>query len=120
LEALEMLAFLIVDGDRNFGEALAIALRLDGHLAIETRDTDEACERLRAIRFDCCVVDTLLAGADSLLEVISGAGIRAIATSTHEDLLEAAARRHPHAQALPKPFGAGDLVARAEHHASAA
>jgi DNA-binding NtrC family response regulator len=115
-----MLAFLIVDADRNFGEALAIALRLDGHLAIGTTDADEACERIRAVRFDCCVIDAHLPGADSLLEIVSGAGIRAIATSTHEDLLEAAARRHPRAEALPKPFGVVDLVACAERHASAA
>ena len=57
-----MLAFLIVDGDRNFGEALAIALRLDGHLAIGISDVDEACERIRAVRFDCCghTMDTVL------------------------------------------------------------
>ena len=109
-----MRAFLIVDGDRNFGEALSIALRLDGHLAISTTDVQEACDRIRAVRFDCCLVDTHLPGADSLLEIASGSGIRAIATSPYEDLLAAAAARHPHAEALAKPFGAGDLVARAE------
>jgi DNA-binding NtrC family response regulator len=115
-----MRAFLIVDGDRNFGEALAIALRLDGHLAISTTDVQEACDRIRAVRFDCCLVDTHLPGADSLLEIASGSGIRAIATSPYEDLLAAAAARHPHAEALAKPFGVDDLVARAERHASAA
>lgn len=115
-----MRAFLIVDGDRNFAEAIAIALRLDGHLAIETTDVEDACERIRAIRFDCCLVDAHLPGADSLLEIASGAGMRAIATSTHEDLLGAAAARHPHAEALAKPFRVGDLVARAERQASVA
>ena len=115
-----MLAFLIVDGDRNFRDALAISLRLDGHLAIATGESDEACERLRAIRFDCCLVDAHLSGADVLLEIASGAGLRAIATSPHMDLLRAAAARHPHADALAKPFGAADLVARAESRASAA
>ncbi|HEX9240819.1 MAG TPA: response regulator [Anaeromyxobacter sp.] len=111
---------MIVDADRNFGEALAIALRLDGHLAIGTTDIEEACDRIRAVRFDCCLVDAHLPGADSFLEIASGAGIRTVATSPHEDLLEVAARRHPHAQALPKPFGVADLVARAERQASAA
>ena len=115
-----MRAFLIVDGDRNFGEALAIALRLDGHLAISTRDVEQACDRIRAIRFDCALVDAHLEGGDALLEVASGAGIRAIATSPHEDLLQAAAARHPHADALPKPFGVDDLVARAERRAATA
>jgi DNA-binding NtrC family response regulator len=115
-----MLAFLIVDGDRNFGEALAIALRLDGHLAVATTDVDEACDRIRAVRFDCALVDAHLEGGDALLEVASGAGIRAIATSPYEDLLQAAAARHPHADALPKPFGVDDLVARAERRAASA
>ena len=115
-----MLAFLIVDGDRNFGEALAIALRLDGHLSIATTDVDEACDRIRAVRFDCCLVDTHLTGADALLEIASGAGICAIATSPHEDLLEAAAARHPHAEALAKPFRVPDLVARAGRGAATA
>ena len=115
-----MLAFLIVDGDRNFGEALAIALRLDGHLAMSTTDVDEACDRIRAVRFDCCLVDTHLAGGEALLEIASGAGMRAIATSPHEDLLRAAALRHPHADALPKPFRVADLVARAERSAASA
>ena len=115
-----MLAFLIVDGDRNFRDALAIGLRLDGHLAIGTGDVDEACERLRAVRFDCCLVDAHLPGADALLEIASGAGMRAIATSPHADLLRAAAARHPHADALPKPFRATDLVAHAERRAASA
>ena len=115
-----MLAFLIVDGDRNFRDALAIGLRLDGHLAIGTGDVDEACERLRAVRFDCCLVDTHLPGADSLLEIASGSGIRAIATSPYAELLAAAASRHPRAEALAKPFGTKDLLGRVKRHASAA
>jgi DNA-binding NtrC family response regulator len=117
---MAMLAFLIVDGDRNFRDALAIGLKLDGHLAVATGDVDEACERLRAVRFDCCAVDAHLPGADALLEIASGIGLRAIATSPHADLLLAAAARHPHADALPKPFRAADLVARAGLQASAA
>ncbi len=115
-----MLAFLIVDGDRNFGEALAISLRLDGHLSLATTDVDEACDRIRAVRFDCCLVDAHLPGADALLEIASGAGIRAIATSPHEDLLRVSSARHPHAGALAKPFRVMDLVARAERGAATA
>jgi DNA-binding NtrC family response regulator len=105
-----MVAFLIVDGDRNFRDALAIGLRLDGHLATATGDVDEACDRLRAIRFDCCLVDAHLPGADALLEIAAGAGLQAIATSPHPDLLAAAASRHPRAGALAKPFASGELI----------
>lgn len=115
-----MLAFLIVDGDRNFRDALAIGLRLDGHLAVATGEVDEACERLRAVRFDCCLVDAHIPGADALLEIAAGAGLQAFATSPHPDLLAAASSRHPRAGALPKPFQATDLVARVHHPASAA
>ncbi len=115
-----MLAFLIVDADRNFRDALAIALRLDGHLAVATGDDDDACERLRVVRFDCCLVDAHLSGADALLEIAAGAGMLAIATSPHPDLLAAAASRHPSAEALSKPFGASELVARVPTRATAA
>lgn len=115
-----MVAFLLVDGDKNFREALAIGLRLDGHLAIATGDVDEACDRLRAVHFDCCLVDAHLPGADALLEIASGAGLRTVATSPHADLLAAAARRHPRAGALPKPFRSDELVAHAGRAASAA
>ena len=115
-----MVAFLIVDGDRNFRDALAIGLRLDGHLAIPTGDVDEACERLRAVRFDCCLVDAHLPGADALLEIAAGAGMQALATSPYPELLQAAASRHPRAEAIAKPFGSKDLLGRVKRHASAA
>lgn len=115
-----MVAFLIVDGDRNFRDALAIGLRLDGHLAVAIGDVDEACERLRAVRFDCCLVDAHLPGAETLLEIAAGAGLQAIATSPHPDLLAAAASRHPRAGALAKPFKSVDLVGRVHAAASAA
>jgi DNA-binding NtrC family response regulator len=115
-----MVAFLIVDGDRAFRDALAIGLRLDGHLALATGDVDEACARLRTVRFECCLVDAHLPGADALLEIASGAGMRAIATSPHADLLLAAAARHPRAAALAKPFRSADLVACAHRAATAA
>jgi DNA-binding NtrC family response regulator len=115
-----MVAFLIVDSDRNFRDALAIGLRLDGHLAVATGDVDEACDRLRAVRFDCCLVDAHIPGADALLEIAAGAGMQAIATSPHPDLLAAAASRHPRAEALAKPFQSLDLVARVHHPAASA
>jgi DNA-binding NtrC family response regulator len=115
-----MVAFLIVDADRNFRDALAIGLRLDGHLAVAIGEVDDACERLRVVRFDCCLVDAHLPGADALLEVAAGAGLKAFATSPHPDLLAAAASRHPRASALPKPFLAEDLLARVARTASAA
>jgi DNA-binding NtrC family response regulator len=115
-----MVAFLIVDGDRNFRDALAIGLRLDGHLAVAVGDADEARDRLRAVRFDCCLVDAHIAGADALLELAAGAGLQTIATSPHPDLLAAAACRHPQAAALAKPFQATDLVTRVAASATAA
>ena len=114
-----MVAFLLVDGDRNFRDALAIGLRLDGHLAVTTGDVEDAAERLRVVRFDCCLVDAHLPGADALLEIAARTGTRAIATSSHPDLLVAAASRHPSAEAIAKPFGSLDLVARVERATAA-
>jgi len=108
-----MASFLIVDEDRNFREALAIALRLDGHDATVTAAVDDGRERLAARTFDCCVVDAHLPGADALLEAAAAAGARAIATGPYADLLAAAAARHPNAETLAKPFRAYELAARA-------
>jgi len=107
-----MSAFLIVDEDRNFRDALAIGLRLDGHRALAVGDAEEARARLRDGGFDCCVVDAHLADADALFEIAAASGLRAIATGPHADLLEAAEARHPRAEALAKPFRAVDLVSR--------
>lgn len=106
-----MAAFLIVDPDRAFREALAIGLRLDGHEALSASSVDEARERISGARLDCCIVDAHLAGADALLEAAAASGIRAIATGRYPDLLAAAAARHPSAGALLKPFRAADLAA---------
>ena len=116
-----MPAFLIVDEDRNFRDALAIGLRLDGHLAVAVADAEAARAQLGAARrFDCCVVDAHLPDADGVLEIAASRGLRAIATGPYPELLEAASARHPRAEALPKPFCARDLVARVERPASAA
>jgi DNA-binding NtrC family response regulator len=107
-----MASFLIVDGDRNFREALAIALRLDGHAVSSAAVADAALARIAEGRLDCCVVDAHLLGADAVLDAAAAAGARTVVTGPHEDLLCHAARRHPRAHALPKPFAA-DALARA-------
>lgn len=106
-----MASFLIVDEDRNYREALAIALRLDGHDASVAASADEARARIASGRLDCCIVDAHLAGADALLEGAAEAGLRAVATGPYPDLLVASASRHPRAEMLAKPFRAADLAA---------
>jgi DNA-binding NtrC family response regulator len=101
---------LIVDEDRNFREALAIALRMDGHEAVAAASSEEARARLAAHRFGCCVVDAHLDGADAVLEAAAAAGAIAIATGPYPELLAKAAARHPHAVMLAKPFRAAELL----------
>jgi DNA-binding NtrC family response regulator len=113
-----MASFLIADEDRNFREALAIALRLDGHDAAAVGDADAARAWLAAGRIDCCLVDAHLRGADGLLDVAARAGIRTFATGPHADLLAAAAARHPRAGVLPKPLRASELEACVQEVAS--
>lgn len=107
-----MTSFLIVDEDRNHREALAIALRLDGHDAHVASSIEEAYALLAARGFGCCIVDAHLAGADALLEAAAEAGMRAVATGPYPELLAAAAGRHPRAELLAKPIRAVDLAAR--------
>jgi DNA-binding NtrC family response regulator len=99
-----MATFLIVDGDRNFREALAIALRLDGHLAQVAPSAEDALTVLARTRVECCVVDAHLDDADAVLEAAARAGARTIVTGPYADLLQHAARRHPTVQPLAKPF----------------
>ncbi|ABS28331.1 response regulator receiver protein [Anaeromyxobacter sp. Fw109-5] len=108
--AARMASFLIVDADRNFREAIAIALRLDGHTAVVVASADEALARIGHGPLDCCVVDAHLLGADEVLEAAGAAGARTVVTGPHEDLLAHAARRHPLAQPLAKPFAADALA----------
>lgn len=103
-------SFLIVDEDRNFREALAIALRLDGHDAKVSERSEEACARLAARQFTCCVVDAHLAGADAVLAAAASAGALAVATGPYPELLGAAIARHPRAAMLAKPFRATELL----------
>jgi DNA-binding NtrC family response regulator len=105
-----MSSFLIVDADRNFREALAISLRLDGHTVKGADTPEQALECLRSAAIDCCVVDAHLWDADAVLDAAALAGVRTVVTGPHADLLALAARRHPRAEALPKPFAAEQLV----------
>jgi DNA-binding NtrC family response regulator len=97
-------SFLIVDADRNFREALAIALRLDGHDAGCAGTADDGLARLRGGGIRCCVVDAHLDGADQLLAAAALVGLRVVVTSPYPELLSYVARRHPEAELLPKPF----------------
>ncbi len=105
-----MASFLIIDEDRNFREALAIALRLDGHEAAVAATPEDARARLAADRFTCCVVDAHIPGADLLLEAAASSGALTIATGPYIELLELAVARHPGARTLAKPFRAFDLA----------
>jgi DNA-binding NtrC family response regulator len=115
-----MAAILIVDPDRAFREALAIALRLDGHDAAGAPTVDDARARMAGARLDCCIVDALLPEAGTLLELAAASGIRTIVTGRYADLLAAAAARHPGARALLKPFRAADVTAVATGPGAAA
>ncbi len=104
-----MPTFLIADADRNFREALAIALRLDGHAAIATGSADEAIARLGGGGFSCCLVDVHLPGADEVADAAAGVRARVVVTGPYPELLATALRRHPGARPLAKPFRAADL-----------
>jgi DNA-binding NtrC family response regulator len=104
-----MSSFLIADADRNFREALAIALRLDGHLVQVAGSAADALARLGDGGISCCVVDAHLAGADALVEA-ARARMRVVITGPYPDLLAHAVRRHPGAEPLAKPFRAVELA----------
>ena len=104
-----MASLLIVDGDRNFGQAVAIALRLDG-IAVTTASSVEEAASLLPGPFCTCVVDCLLPDADTLIgRLASQRGVRVVATGVHPELLGSTARRHPGVGTLPKPFRASEL-----------
>jgi DNA-binding NtrC family response regulator len=104
-----MAAVLLVDGDRNFRSALAIALRLDG-VEVAAADSADALRLTPTDAFDLVVVDSLLPDADTLLARAAELGLRAVATGPHPELLARAARRH-RVPTLEKPFSAGALLA---------
>ena len=103
---------LLIDGDRNFREALAIALRLDGCAVTCAEGGAEALRLLLAGGFDLVLVDLNVDGVDGLMEAAAAGPARALLTGPYPELLEAAARRHPPLRALPKPVSAADLEAR--------
>jgi DNA-binding response OmpR family regulator len=107
-----MSSFLLIDEDRNFREALAIELRLDGCQVASADSADGARSALSAARFDLCVVDLHLAGAEAFLAELSSLPLPVLVTGPHADLLASAAGRFPGALVLEKPFRARDLMAR--------
>jgi DNA-binding NtrC family response regulator len=106
-----MAPLLLVDGDRNFGRALAVALRLDGQQVIMAESVETALAELSSERFQIAVVDSLLPGADMLLQRLAACGIRVVATGTYPELLLRTASRHPGVSTIEKPFRASDLTA---------
>jgi CheY-like chemotaxis protein len=106
-----MTSVLLIDGDRNFREALAIALRLDGCAVTSASDGHEALGVLETGGFDLCLVDLNVGGVEALLGAATTVPTLVLVTGPYSELLEAAARRHPPARALPKPFAAADLLA---------
>jgi DNA-binding response OmpR family regulator len=107
-----MASFLLIDEDRNFREALAIALRLEGCQVASAGSADDALAALAARPFDLCVMDLHLAGAEGLLAEVLGRPLPVLLTGPHADLLRRAAGRFPRAQVLEKPFQARDLLER--------
>jgi len=105
-----MTTLLLVDEDRNFREALAIALRLDGCAVAVAGSAAEARAAAGLGPFDLWVVDLRVADAEALLgEALAGPG-RVVLTGPHADLLAHAARRFPGAAVVVKPFGAPALL----------
>jgi DNA-binding NtrC family response regulator len=103
-------SLLIVDADRNFRQALEIALRLDGVRACGASTAAEGASLLVAGRWNLVAIDSLLPGADALLGAARALGLRVIAIGPHRELLERAARLH-HVLTLEKPFAADALLA---------
>jgi DNA-binding NtrC family response regulator len=100
--------YLLVDADRNFREALAIALRLEGHEVRTASEGREALAQLEGV--SCCVADWGVPDIDELLAAATRAGVRTVVTGVHPSLVSSAARRHPRSEALPKKFGAEELT----------
>jgi len=104
------MGFLLVDADRNFREALAIALRLEGHTVAAAATAEEGLERIAGGGVSCCVVDALLTQSDTVLAAAVAAGVRVIVTATYPDLLASAGRRNPRAETLLKPYTPAALL----------
>ncbi len=115
-----MSSLLLIDGDRNFREALAIALRLEGCRVAATEDAVFGRLALSAGHFDLCIVDLNVTEAERLVAEAAAGQVPVLLTGPHEDLLTRAAHRHPRARILPKPFQAAELLAALEQAAPAA
>jgi len=106
------MTYLLVDADRNFREALAIALRLEGHEVRTASDGREALAQLELGGVACCVADWGVDEVDRLLLAATRSGVRTVVTGIHPSLVSSTARRHPSAEALAKPFRAEELTRR--------
>jgi DNA-binding NtrC family response regulator len=113
-----MASLLLADPDRNFRRAMEIALRLDGAEVAGADSLAEALALLANRRFELVVVDSLLGGADTLLERARASGAALVTTGAWPELLERPARRHG-ARALQKPFTAADLLPQPSRAAGA-
>ena len=114
-----MTPVLLVDADRNFRQALAIALQLDGVPVETANDVEEARARVGSGLYHACLVDCLLPGADELFESLAGvAGMRVIGTGAYPEVLALARRRHPWLGTLQKPFPVAELEARLREEAA--
>lgn len=110
---------LLVDTDRNFSQALAIALQLDG-VPVEIASTvEEALSRIERGAYGACLVDCVLPGADELFERLARiGGMRVIGTGAFPEVLTLAQRRHPWLGTLQKPFPVAELAARLREEAA--
>ncbi len=106
-----MASVLLIDGDRNFREALAIALRLDGCAVTSAGCGAEALRLLERGGYDLCLVDLNVSEVEGVLGAAAANPTPILVTGPYSDLLEAAARRYPPVRALPKPFAAAELLA---------
>jgi DNA-binding NtrC family response regulator len=109
-----MSSLLLIDRDRNFREAMAIALRLEGCRVAATEDAAFGRLALTAGRYDLCVVDLNVAESERLLDEAAAGQVAVLLTGPHEDLLAKAAHRHPRVGVLAKPFRAAELLAQLE------
>ena len=107
-----MTTLLLVDEDRNFREALAIELRLDGCAVAAAGEAGAAGQAVRGGGFDLCVVDLHVEGAEALLAEAVAGPAPVVITGPHADLLAHAAARFPRATVLAKPYGARQLLER--------
>ncbi|HZZ84016.1 MAG TPA: hypothetical protein VFE30_05725 [Anaeromyxobacteraceae bacterium] len=107
-----MTPLLLIDGDHNFRQALAIALRLDGHQVTAAESVELARRELERGEYGWCIVDLRLEGAAELVSaLVAGARAGVVATSIDPDLLADTLGRHPEIAALEKPFRVDDLRA---------